>query len=145
MTSKTKTAFSGVEDPREIPTYNLSEAGVYLGIPATTLRSWTKGRTYPTSQGEKFFAPLIDPADPVHCLLSFAHLAEAHVLQATRDQDIPIPNVRVVMDYVQEQWPSRHPLITKEFYRFGKQLFVKMLEDDADSLPVNATKAGQID
>jgi uncharacterized protein (DUF433 family) len=144
MTPKTETAFNSVEDHREVPAYNLSEAAVYLGIPLTTLRSWIKGRTYPTSQGEKFFAPLIEPADPIHSVLSFANLAEAHVLQATRDQDIPIPNVRVVMDYVQQQWPSRHPLISKEFYRFGKQLFVKMLEGDADSLPVNASKAGQI-
>ena len=132
-------------DPRETPFYTLAEAATYLGIPATTLRSWTRGRYYPTRSGRKFFAPLIEPADAKHCLLSFANLAEAHVLQATRDRDIPIPAVRAAIDYVKEHWPSAHPLITKEFHRFGKQLFVKVLVDGVDgAVGVNVSRGGQL-
>ena len=141
MTTKTTTSDIDPGDPRETPAYKLSETSVYLGIPASTLRSWIIGRSYPTNEGPREFAPLIDAADDVNSLLSFANLAEAHVLQATRDQRIPIPNVRRAIDYIQDRWPSRHPLITKEFYKFGKQLFIKELDP---SIEVNATKAGQI-
>jgi uncharacterized protein (DUF433 family) len=132
------------DDPRETPLYNITDAALYLGIPATTLRSWTNGRTYPTKGGRKFFKPLIAPADPHRGMLSFANLAEAHVLQATRDKDIPIPDVRKAIDYIQESWPSRHPLITKEFYRFGKQLFIKVLEGGVEGVDVNVTRSGQL-
>ena len=132
------------DDPRETPLYNITEAAVFLGIPVTTLRSWTRGRTYPTKRGRRFFKPLISPADPHRVLLSFANLAEAHVLQATRDKDIPIPNVRQAIDYINEHWPSRHPLITKEFFRFGKQLFVKLLEGEIEAPDINVSRGGQL-
>ena len=132
------------DDPREIPLYNLTDAALYLGIPPSTLKSWTRGRRYPTKTGTKYFNPLIEPADPRHCLLSFANLAEAHVLQATRDRDIPVPTVRGAIDYIQEHWPSRHPLITKEFHRFGKQLFVKLIGERAEEQNVNVGKGGQL-
>jgi uncharacterized protein (DUF433 family) len=131
------------DDPREVPLYNLTDAAQYLGIPVTTLRSWTKGRTYPTKQGRKIFRPLIELADPHRGLMSFANLAEAHVLQATRDKDIPIPHVRRAIDYIGEHWPSRHPLIAREFLRFGKQLFVREIEKNLDSR-VNVSKSGQL-
>lgn len=126
-------------DPREVPLYNLAEAALYLRIPASTLRSWTRGRTYATQFGPKFFEPLIELADPAG-RMSFSNLAEAHVLQATRDREIPIPMVRSALDYVQDNWPSRHPLITSDFHHFGKELFLKRLEGD----PINASRSGQL-
>lgn len=131
------------DDPRETPLYTLTDAALYLGIPPATLRSWIKGRTYPTRNGRKFFEPLIAAADPVHGRLSFANLAEAHVLQATRDRDIAIPDVRRAIDYVQQHWPSEHPLISKEFHRFGKQLFIKIIEEGLEK-HVNVTRSGQL-
>lgn len=143
--TKAKIVVGGSNDPREVPLYNLTDAAQYLGIPATTLRNWTSGRSYPTRSGRKFFEPLIEPADPVRGLLSFWNLAEAHVLQATRDKDIPIPTVRNAIDYIREHWPSKHPLITKEFHRFGKQLFVKEIERELnEELAVNVSRHGQL-
>ena len=132
------------DDPRETPLYSIAEAAVYLGIPATTLRSWTRGRTYPTRNGRKRFKPLIEPADPNRVLLSFANLAEAHVLQATRDKDIPINAVRNAIDYIQEHWPAPHPLISQDFYRFGKQLFVKAIQENSGGADINVTRGGQL-
>jgi uncharacterized protein (DUF433 family) len=127
-------------DPREMPVYGIHEAARFLGISPSTLRSWVVGRSYPSSTGNRWFAPLIAPAAPDGLMLSFANLAEAHVLQATRDQNIPVPNVRAALDYVQEQIPGPHPLITSEFSHFGKNLFLTKLGED----PINASKGGQI-
>ena len=129
------------DDPRETPAYQFSEASVYLGIPATTIRSWFVGRCYQTQDGPKVSEPLLEPADATNMLLSFANLAEAHVLQATRDQRIPMSNVRRAIEYVQERWPSKHPLITTDFFKFGQQLFIKELDPPID---VNATQSGQL-
>lgn len=128
------------KDPREVPLYNLAEASAYLGIPASTLRSWTRGRNYPTQAGPKYFRPLIDLADCDRGLLSFANLAEAHILQATRDKDIPLPEVRAAIDYVQTKIASPHPLIAADFHHFGKELFLKQLTGD----PINASRMGQL-
>jgi uncharacterized protein (DUF433 family) len=128
------------DDPRETPLYTLADAALYLGIPPATLRSWTHGRTYPTKHGRKLFEPLITAH---HGLLSFANLAEAHVLQATRDRDIPIPNIRNALDYLDAHWPSPHPLLTKEFLRFGKQVFIKEIVKGRE-VNVNITKSGQL-
>lgn len=137
---QTQTAPARTDDPREVPLYSLAEAAAYLGIAASTLRSWIKGRVYNTTTGPKFFKPLIEAADPARSRLSFANLAEAHILQATRDKNIPIPNVRAAIDYVQERYPSPHPLIAADFHYFGKELFLKQIEGD----PVNASRSGQL-
>lgn len=143
MTADATKAIENVpDDPRETPAYQLSEASAYLGIPATTIRSWFVGRRYQTQDGPKVSAPLMEPADAKNMLLSFANLAEAHVLQATRDQKIPMSNVRRAIEYMQERWPSsRHLLITTDFFKFGQQLFIKELDPPID---VNATQAGQL-
>lgn len=140
MTEQHAASEIATSDPREVPLYNLTEASLYLRIPTSTLRSWTRGRAYPTRHGSKFFEPLIELADEAAGLMSFANLAEAHVLQATRDKNIPVPRVRAALDYVQQHWPSRHPLITADFHHFGKELFLKQIESD----PINASRLGQL-
>lgn len=140
IATTTNTARVLSDDPREVPLYSLSEAAVYLGIAETTLRSWINGRTYPSSTGPRFFKPLIDAADPARHRLSFANLAEAHVLQATRDREIPMPKVRSAIDYVAARIASPHPLISADFHHFGKDLFLKQLEGD----PINASRGDQL-
>jgi uncharacterized protein (DUF433 family) len=140
MATQTNTARIGTDDPREVPLYSLNEAAVYLGIPASTLRSWIRGRTYPTQTGPRYFRPLIEAADSVQGRLSFANLAEAHILQATRDKKIPLPKVRSAIDYVQANIAGPHPLISADFHHFGKDLFIRQLEGD----PINVSRAGQL-
>jgi hypothetical protein len=72
------------DDLRELPAYSIAEAAHYLRIPIATLRSWVRGRHYPTEAGEKFFKPVIDLPDPNLASLSFVNLVEAHVLDAIR-------------------------------------------------------------
>ncbi len=73
------------DDPRLIPSYTVSEAAHYLRIPVGTMRSWVRGRTYPTQSGPKFFRPIISVPDMDRpLLLSFINLVEAHVLDAIR-------------------------------------------------------------
>ena len=126
-------------DPREIPTYAISEAARYLRIPAGTVRSWVAGRRYPTSQGLQNFKPLI--ATPVQkpLLLSFTNLIEVHVLRAIRkNHQIQLDKVRSALDYIESQLKVSHPLAHSEFRTDGVDLFI-----DRYGTLINASKPGQ--
>ncbi len=81
---KRKIDIYGGRDPREIPTYGIAESAHWLQIPQPTLRSWIRGRYYPTSTGRAKFEPAILLPDRNLPLLSFINLVEAHILDAIR-------------------------------------------------------------
>ncbi|MGC4084755.1 MAG: DUF433 domain-containing protein [Vicinamibacterales bacterium] len=116
-------------DPREIPLYNLTEAARWVGVPPSTLRKWMYGRTYPAAGTVRRSEPLFQPADPERGRLSFANIAEAHILDATRKHRIPMADVRAAIDLVLSERRSEHPLLTGRFFRYGKRLFVEYLNE----------------
>jgi len=119
----------GGQDPRELPAYGIGEAAHYLRIPPSTLRTWVRGRTYPTAQGDQYFQPVIELADATRGLLSFVNLTEAHVLGAIRASGVGFRNIRRGLDYLARQFPSPHPLADKDFQTDGIDLFIQHLED----------------
>lgn len=127
-------------DVREFPRYSIPEAAFYVRIPANTLRAWTLGQNYVTSTGiHRTFKPLIELADRQNKLLSFYNLVEAHILRfTTEERNVPFQNVRKALDYVHEQIPGKHPLLTNNFETSGKDMFVRYLGET-----INATAHGQ--
>lgn len=112
-------------DLREVPVYTVTEAAVYLGLPKATLRSWVIGRKYLVAQGERFFVPLIEIADPKLKRLSFLNLVEVHVLNAIRrTHRIALPKVRLALDYLGKRLHSPRPLANQQFETDGVDLFV---------------------
>jgi uncharacterized protein (DUF433 family) len=126
-------------DVRDFPRYGISEAALYVRVPATTLHAWTQGQDYVTSTGiHRTFRPLIKLADPKNGLLSFYNLVEAHILRSTTERGVPFKNIRKALDYVHENISGGHPLLSNEFETSGKELFIKHLGDT-----INATAHGQ--
>lgn len=129
-----------MEDIRELPSYTIREAALYLRIPVATLRSWVLGRNYPTSKGEGFFKPVITIPSGKPPLLSFMNLVEAHVLDAIRRKhQVPLDNVRRALQYLQREYPSRHPLADQNFETDGLDLFIEKY----GSL-INISREGQL-
>src|SRR6267378_1643374 len=127
-------------DVREHPRYSIEEAADYLHVPASTMRAWIRGQHYRTNGRLKIFLPVIQPADPKNKLLSFYNLAEAHILRATRERDVPLRNVRAAIHYVRTEIPhDPHPILSVQFATFGKQVFIDHLGQI-----VNATRQGQL-
>jgi uncharacterized protein (DUF433 family) len=113
------------DGPREMPAYSLAEAAHYLRIPLATLRSWVRGRHYPIEGGKRFFKPVIELPDPNLPSLSFVNLVEAHVLDAIRrEHDIPLPKVRIALNYVKHHLGVPHPLAEQRFESDGVSLLV---------------------
>lgn len=114
------------QDPRELPSYTLVEAAHYLLIPVATIRSWVFGRYYPTRAGRRRFHPIIVLPDKHRPLLSFMNLVEAHVLNAVRRQhNVRLQKVRIALDYLKTQFPSKHPLAEQKFETDGLDLFIE--------------------
>ncbi|MEH2062574.1 MAG: DUF433 domain-containing protein [Nostoc sp.] len=133
------TELYGGIDPRDIPTYSISDAARYLHIPAGTIRSWTVGRHYPITKGSNFFKPLIPIRNLKPRLLSFTNLIEVHVLRAIRKHhEIDLGKVRDALDFIEEQFQVSHPLAGERFRTDGVDLFIERY----GSL-VNASKRGQ--
>jgi len=127
-------------DPRELAIYTPADAACYLGIKQSTLNSWIYGRRYPKKDGIGFFLPLIQPADTENRLLSFFNLAEAHVLAATRyEHKVSIRSVRRALETLREKYPSEHPLISRDFFTNGEDLFIKTVDENE-----NLSRPGQL-
>jgi uncharacterized protein (DUF433 family) len=123
-----------------MPAYGVAEAAHYLRIPLATLRSWVRGRYYPTESGRRFFKPLIELPQPALLSLSFVNLVEAHVLDAIRrEHEIALPKVRTALLYVRHQLGSRHPLADLKFETDGVDLFLSRYER-----LISVSEAGQL-
>ena len=116
----------GGRDPRELPAYGIPEAAHYLRLPVATLRTWVRGRYYPTQRGLRRSEPIIALADTERSLLSFVNLIEAHVLAAIRRHHrVSFPKVRSALRYLNQYFPSPHPLADQHFETDGLDIFVE--------------------
>ncbi|MDQ3806149.1 MAG: DUF433 domain-containing protein [Acidobacteriota bacterium] len=123
-----------------MPAYSFRDASFYLGIPLATLRSWTRGRYYPTKEGQKFFKPIFHLPDAEKPLLSFTNLVEAHVLNAIRRQyGVDLNKVRKSITYIQRHFSYRHPLADQRFETDGINLFIHHYGD-----LINVSQDGQL-
>ena len=139
LTIVARNAIYGGKDPRAVPMYSLVEAAGLLRVPATTLRSWTRGQDYGVRSGRRRFLPPI-PVDKDRKLLTFYNLVEAFVLSSMRrDHNVELAVVRRSVDFVREKMGEKRPLLTKDFYTDG----VSLLVEEWGRL-VDASQEGQI-
>lgn len=127
-------------DPRSLPAYTLADASRYLAVPATTLRAWVAGRTYPRQDGVGSFEPLIVPADTGGVRLSFYNLVEAHVLRALRTRHgVPLKHVRPAITYAERDLGIERLLLSREMQTAGGDIFLERLGQ-----LINLSKSGQL-
>jgi uncharacterized protein (DUF433 family) len=131
-----------VDKVRRTPAYTFAEAAHYLNIPASTLRVWCLGRTYPSADKQRApLRPLFTKDGRPGEGLSFLNLVEAHVLASIRRfHNITPARVRRSLDFVQRRFKTDRPLIDIQFQTNGINLFVEHLNQ-----LVNVSDAGQIE
>lgn len=123
-----------------IPNYSIKDASRYLNIPYVTLKTWLNGRTYPTKSGDKEFLPIIERPNPENSQLSFTNIIEAHILRVIRTiHNIPLDKVRLALDYISNQFDTKHPLAIKQFSTDGVDLFIEELEH-----LINVSRSGKL-
>ena len=128
------------QDPRELPTYTLSEAAHYELIPLANspfLGSWAK---LSSTRGQRFFKPVITLPQKNPAMLSFVNLIEAHVLDAIRRHyKITLPRVRSAVAFLRKEFGSEHPLAEQRIETDGRDLFVR-----AFNQLIAVSKSGQL-
>ncbi len=140
MTATQHIDIYGGKDPLDLPLYSVSDVAHHLRLAATTVRSWTVGRDYPTISGVATFAPIISLADPERRLLSFRNLVELHVLASIRRvHQVELKSVRKAVKFLRDRFRSDHPMIDREMLTDGKDLFVERYGN-----LVNASANGQM-
>lgn len=117
----------GGRDPRELPAYTVADAARYLHVPANTLRTWFKGRSFPRQQGGHGASKrLLTPADQQGCRLSFYNVVEAHVLRALRtEHDVALHSVRSALDYAEKELGIEHVLLSRQLLTGQGEVFLE--------------------
>ena len=153
---KVRMAYSAApknQDPREAPVYSLAEAALFLGVPRTTLRYWTRP-SLAARPGS--IEPLIIPAGfstdvetgKDVAWLSFYNLSEAHVLSSlTRFHGVKMGRVRDAVRNLEELHLTKsghpHPLLSKALYTDGRDVFIKTIEGRS-RLTTNLSQGNQL-
>jgi hypothetical protein len=128
----------GGKDPRDLPAYSIPVAARIARLPRTTLRSWVRGRSYPTKAGPRRAAPVIVPPTPD--FLSFTNLVEAHVLAAMRrEHELKLETVRSAVRFLRKETGQEHPLAQEQFLTDRVDLFVERVGQ-----LINVSKGGQL-
>jgi uncharacterized protein (DUF433 family) len=117
-------AFIRELDSRGMPRYTFGEAGGYLGLPESTIRSWFAGMPYGSGANVKWMAPILVPA--AKDLLSFYDIASAHVLMVFKSKGARPSDIRDIISELEKEYPdARHPLLGRDFHLFGKDVVLK--------------------
>lgn len=112
-------------DPRSLPVYSMTDAARCIGAHPATLRSWFKGRSYPTKGGPRRSPNLLVPSTPD--ALSFQNLVQAHVVQGIRKRyHIPMHRVRDALAYLRDSMGSLDLLASQKFYHDTEHLLLKV-------------------
>ena len=123
----------GSADPYEKPRYSIGQAARYVQISPTTLRSWVVGRPYKTSEGQRYFNPLIIRPDANDPRLSFSNLQEAHVLRSLRTtHEVRMSAVRTALDYAAAELNIKRLLLSPELLADAGSVFIEHLGELLD-------------
>jgi len=109
-------------DPLEVPNYGFQEAVRYLHVPSSTLEYWTGPRIN-----------LLAPEDPSRRLFSFKNLVECYVLIGLREiHGVRVHNIRRALRYLQNKFPSKHPLADYELKTDGRSVYFSRMGQHLD-------------
>ena len=108
------------------PLYTLTEAARLVGIPPATLRSWARGRDFPTASGEiRHSDALVTDAGAGQAgfaTMPFVGLAEAAFLAAVKSTGVPMQRIRPALEKLRDEMGVEHALASQMLYTDGAEL-----------------------
>jgi len=100
-------------NPFVIPNYGAQEAVRYLHVPRSSMNHWLKGDN-----------ALVQFPSRNRRVFSFTNLVELYVIKGMHEiHGVKLPQIRTAVDYLLENWESRHPLAEYELKTDGRYIF----------------------
>jgi uncharacterized protein (DUF433 family) len=127
--------------------YTPADACHLLRIPASTLRRWIDGYTFPLARWSKRHQPgLFEPALPRtggKLTLTFLDLVQLRVVRALRlDAKVPLQRIRTAAEVAADLFSTSHPLAFVRFKTEGRRIFAS-LDGDQDFAMVELSAPAQ--
>ena len=118
-----------------MPRYTVAEAARFLGLPASTLGTWSRGYVRrPAGRPVVYGAAIVTsvPADPGSPTIPFAGLAEAMVLVAFRRSGVSLQHIRRAVDVLSSQMQIEHALASRRLYSDGAVILFDYADRQGD-------------
>lgn len=113
--------------------YTPAEAGRLLHIPAPKIARWLRGHEMAGKVYEPLWSSQVDLGDD-KIFLGFRDLMEVRVADAFIRNGVPAIRVRHAIEMAQEVISTSHPLSTNRFLTAGREIFLHVIEMDADGV-----------
>jgi uncharacterized protein (DUF433 family) len=118
------------------PLYTVTEAARVIGVPPSTLATWTKGYTRiqgdrPVIVGEAVVTAF--PAEGRCPSIPFIGLAEAMVLAAVRRSGVPMQRVRPAIAALEREIGISHALASRKLYTDGAEVLYDFTAEQVDA------------
>ena len=114
------------------PLYTQEEAARYLGMPPSTLRSWTRRTTRIASELQESGTPLVTafPSNRRAPSVPFVGLAEGYVLAAMRHAGVPLQRIRPALAALDREFGLPHALASRKLYTDGAEVLFDIAGED---------------
>lgn len=134
------TVVESAVDRFNAPLYTQGEASSYLGVPQSTLRSWSRGyhicRAGKSISGRSVITSL-DKHGRRGAEIPFVGLAEGYALAAIRSAGVPLQRVRPALERLGDELGLAHALASKRLFTDGAEV----LFDYSETAPSDAADA----
>lgn len=118
--------------------YSVAEAARLTGVPASTLRRWTRGYSY-TRNGFRYelppvFASTEGGESPI---LRFVDLIEVRALRGFRKKGVPWPTLRIAAYKAAQITGHSHPFSQRSFRTDGRRILQQVEEEALHDIVTN--------
>ncbi len=116
------------------PLYTQAEAARIVGLPANTLRNWSRGYLYKTTQGPQSSEGLITLA-PKHGRLElpFVGLSEAYVISSLKAAGIPMVRIRPAVERLKDEMGLSEALVSERLKTDGVEVLFDYVGEEEES------------
>lgn len=119
------------------PLYTVAEAARVIGVPATTLATWTKGYERARPAGRPVVGQAVVTAFPATGAapsIPFVGLAEGLVLAAVRRAGVPMQRVRPALAALEREMGVSHALASSRLYTDGAEVLFDFGKTDGSDV-----------
>ena len=119
------------------PLYTVAEAARVIGVPATTLATWTKGYERARPAGRPIVGQAVVAAFPATGAapsIPFVGLAEGLVLAAARRAGVPMQRVRPALAALEREIGVSHALASSRLYTDGAEMLFEFGKNESSDL-----------